>query len=352
MEPSQKRARISPNEAKEQEEEEEEEKKLDLSKGHPQQMYAILALKEQKLELCPIQPSEVGCFNAVKRKTRFTIDVGGDDSILLSQIPNFEHNGFDLCGCILGVTREGLAHYEQDKTKVSTLRKRLADMNLRQREVDKITVCVARTLIPLCKEIWDGDMFGHDGTQISLTTNGSCTKVSGSFAHKHTFEPYEIHWLTETQAKIVHAFTKFRDQWLNDHIWMPDIEFIYSRTCLIWRRWIQVTVSARQESKVYDCPRNLRSWNHESSFRIYETKNGKLGWRFTRAPLPWDYPMSSVIKGKTTWDAGFPPLQPSFTMDTEIQKLYNSGYAMVFDPRAEEEPRSAYDRSLIEDTGS
>ena len=352
MEPSQKRARISPNEAKEQEEEEEEE--LDHSKGHPQQMYAILGLKEQKLELCPILSSEVGRFNIVKDKKRFTIDVGDDDSISLGQIPDFEHRGLDLCGYVLGAASEVMIVYRQseDKTKVSTLRKRLADMNFRQREVDSIAFCVARTLVPLCNEIWDGDTFGHDGTQISLTTNGSCTKVSGSFAHKHTFEPYEIHWLTETQAKIVHAFTKFRDQWLNDHIWMPDIEFIYSRTCLIWRRWIQVTVSARQESKVYDCPRNLRSWNHESSFRIYETKNGKLGWRFTRAPLPWDYPMPSAVKGKTTWDVGFPPLQsPSFNMDAEIQKIYNARYAMDFDPREEEQPRSAYDRSLLEDTG-
>ncbi len=331
----------------------EPQKEPKLSEYPCDQKYEILGLSDHDLLLCPIEPDEVYLCPRIRiddDDNIITVEVK-DDDVALDKIPGFEHGGLDLYGELLGTEKD-------DTPTVGALRERLEDMNSRQREVDKIVVCVARTLLPLCKEIWDGDIFGCDSTQISLACGGSASgngvKVSVSFAYEKIFRPNEIKWLTEMQAKLLTVFTQCRNQWSDFSLWMPEIKLVHSRDCTIWNRWTTVGVTAQRESICHlgtTCQRKL-----DSSFDIYRRKDGDLGWRFLREPFPF-FAFPSKLKGKTTWDEGFPPLFPSFNFGYDDDKNYHAyASSSSCSPRLTEPwersdqgafPRSAYDRKLL-----
>ncbi len=275
---------------------------------HHSQMYQIVGLKKNKLQLCPIEPKDVGLRPGSKYViTIYIHDYSNDDdynSVLLSQIPGFEHGGLDLCGSVVGKEKDL-------RTTVKDIRDRMQEMTHRKSATEELVLCVARTLLPVYKKMWNEDSFGSDdGIQILMNFDGSIKnfEVSTSFTEGHVFLPGEIKWLGEMHTQLLLAFSEHGNEWTDCLPCPSQISFEYSGDSKTSKQWLQIVVTAKRE---LNGPWTKYDQRLYTTFSISQKKDGSVGWKFTREPLPFSEEPEQ-FKGTTTWTKGFPPLEPNY----------------------------------------
>ncbi len=262
-------------------------------------IYSVVGLRGTQLRLCPVENS----FDPPKPQQNGLVKVEVRDSMRICDIP------FTLSGLVVANRRYD---FHGDLT-IKDLREKMNSMASRQVSVDRMTIALAKSLLPVFKEMWQSDEHcSHDRT-ITLCWEPAIQKFSATLnlhggPRRTSHSDRELKWLGKTQANLLVAFRNFlRGQIRFD----PDIvEISYARRAALRCVSIEIVMDRERYADANDFPFATR-------FDVKKRSDDEdLEWQFARLNrLPFTS-LATKLRGKGSWDRSFPPLLNSFVFDS------------------------------------